>query len=123
MKFSPPLPKGERIDITTPLVGTKSTTGEAAKADWPRRLGPNRNLTSPLKGIRRSWEGGLKKIWEVKGLSPGEYRLTAFRDLNRDKTYTPETEPIARLERLTVRPGRTTDAGALTLRRDSKGAK
>jgi hypothetical protein len=55
----------------------------------------------------------------IKGLSPGAYRLMAFRDLDRDKTYTPGAEPIALVEGLTVGPGRSTDAGALTLRRNS----
>lgn len=70
-KFKSPLPTGDRYDITTPLVGTEEAKGDVAAADWPRRKGPNGDLTSPLKGIKRNWEGGLKKVWEVKGLSPG----------------------------------------------------
>jgi hypothetical protein len=34
--------------------------------DWPQYLGPNRNSTSPEKGILRSWpEGGPKVLWTV----------------------------------------------------------
>jgi len=35
-------------------------------SDWPQYLGPNRNSTSPEKGILRSWpEGGPKVLWTV----------------------------------------------------------
>jgi outer membrane protein assembly factor BamB len=70
-KITLPLPEGERSDINTPLVGEKNASGESAKADWPRRKGPNGDGTSPLKGIKKNWSNGLKKVWEVTGLSPG----------------------------------------------------
>jgi hypothetical protein len=35
-------------------------------ADWPQYLGPDRNSTSPEKGISRSWpEGGPEVLWTV----------------------------------------------------------
>lgn len=35
-------------------------------ADWPQFLGPNRNGTSPEKGLLRAWpEGGPKVLWSV----------------------------------------------------------
>jgi len=46
------------------------TTG-GALADWPQYLGPNRNATSPEKGLLRSWpENGPKVLWTVS-LGPG----------------------------------------------------
>jgi outer membrane protein assembly factor BamB len=40
--------------------------GKSFAADWPQYLGPNRNSTSPEKGILRSWpEGGPKVLWTV----------------------------------------------------------
>ena len=41
-----------------------------AETNWPQFGGPQRDGKSPIKGIRKDWTGGLKKIWEVKGLSP-----------------------------------------------------
>jgi len=38
----------------------------ATAADWPQYLGPNRNSTSPEKGILRSWpDGGPQVLWKV----------------------------------------------------------
>jgi len=43
----------------------------ASAQDWPQYLGPNRNSTSPEKGILRSWpETGPEVLWKV-GLGPG----------------------------------------------------
>ena len=40
-------------------------------ADWPQYLGPNRNATSPEKGLLRSWpQTGPKVLWTVP-LGPG----------------------------------------------------
>lgn len=40
-------------------------------ADWPGYLGPNRNATSPEKGLLRSWpKAGPKVLWTVS-LGPG----------------------------------------------------
>jgi outer membrane protein assembly factor BamB len=60
---------GGRLDIL-------ATTAAAADAkpgndvDWPRWHGPNGDSKNPTKGIRKDWTGGLKKVWEVSGLSP-----------------------------------------------------
>ena len=36
-------------------------------ADWPQYLGPERNSTSPEKGLRRSWpQNGPEVLWTVK---------------------------------------------------------
>ena len=41
------------------------TTGSTL-ADWPQYLGPNRNATSPEKGLLRSWpENGPEVLWTV----------------------------------------------------------
>jgi len=46
------------------------TTGSTL-ADWPQYLGPNRNATSPEKGLLRSWpQVGPKVLWTV-ALGPG----------------------------------------------------
>jgi hypothetical protein len=46
------------------------TTGSTL-ADWPQYLGPNRNATSPEKGLLRSWpQDGPKVLWTVP-LGPG----------------------------------------------------
>lgn len=43
----------------------------SSPADWPQYLGPNRNATSPEKGLLRSWpEEGPKVLWTVS-LGPG----------------------------------------------------
>lgn len=42
----------------------------ASASDWPQWRGPNRDGKSAMTGIRKDWSGGLKKLWEVKGLSP-----------------------------------------------------
>ncbi len=35
-------------------------------ADWPQYLGPDRNSTSPEKGLMRSWpENGPELLWTV----------------------------------------------------------
>ena len=59
--------------ITPVLTGSKTASGAAAAADWPCWRGPTRDLRSPLRGIRKDWTGGLKKVWEVRGLSPGAH--------------------------------------------------
>jgi outer membrane protein assembly factor BamB len=41
------------------------TTGSTL-ADWPQYLGPNRNATSPEKGLLRSWpQDGPKVLWTI----------------------------------------------------------
>ncbi len=37
-------------------------------SDWPHWRGPASDGRSPLKGIRRDWAGGLKKLWETAEL-------------------------------------------------------
>ncbi|MBN2588948.1 MAG: PQQ-like beta-propeller repeat protein [Sedimentisphaerales bacterium] len=40
--------------------------GNTFVSDWPQYLGPDRNSTSPEKGILRSWpEGGPEVLWRV----------------------------------------------------------
>jgi len=40
--------------------------GSSMAADWPQYLGPDRNSTSPEKGLLRSWpEGGPEVLWTV----------------------------------------------------------
>lgn len=42
------------------------TACSSLAADWPQLLGPNRNSTSPEKGILRSWpENGPQVLWTV----------------------------------------------------------
>ena len=55
------------ILCSPPALGAEAP---AVSTDWPGWRGPNGNGHSPLKGIRKDWTGGLKKVWEVKGLSP-----------------------------------------------------
>jgi len=71
LKTQKPPAAGSRSEIRTPVVGTQVTSGPAAASDWPRFRGANGDSKSPLKGIRKDWSGGLQKVWEVKGLSPG----------------------------------------------------
>ena len=56
----------------------ENTARSAAGAwsDWPQFLGPDRNGSSPEKGLLRQWpEGGPKELWRVKlGKSYGEGR-------------------------------------------------
>ena len=66
---SPPPPPA----IVPVLTGSQAASGSAAAADWPHWRGPTGDLRSPLRGIRKDWTGGLKKVWEVRGLSPGAH--------------------------------------------------
>ena len=68
---------GSRSDIQTPLVGTRAASEPEAAFDWPRWRGANYDSKSLMKGIRKNWTGGLKKVWEVKGLSPGTATYSA----------------------------------------------
>ena len=77
LKAQRPPASGSRSDIQTPLVGTSATSGPAAAFDWPRYRGANCDLKSPIKGIRKDWTGGLRKVWAVKGLSPGTATFSA----------------------------------------------
>jgi len=48
------------------IIITLALTCAALAADWPQYLGPDRNATSPEKGLMRSWpEGGPKVLWTV----------------------------------------------------------
>jgi hypothetical protein len=57
--------------------------------------------------------GGTFTLSKVK---PGAYRLEVFRDLDGDRGATLGFEPVAVVERLIVRAGRTTEVGELVLR-------
>ena len=59
--------------ITAVLTGSKPAADAVAAMDWPCWRGPTRDLKSPLRGIRKDWTGGLKKVWEVRGLSPAAH--------------------------------------------------
>lgn len=59
--------------ITPVLTGSKAAADSVAAMDWAFWRGPTHDLKSPLKGIRKDWTGGLKKVWEVSGLSPGAH--------------------------------------------------
>ncbi|MCP5518758.1 MAG: PQQ-like beta-propeller repeat protein [Verrucomicrobiales bacterium] len=53
-----------RLRTLIPLI-TITSLGNGL-ADWPQYLGPERNSTSPEKGIRRSWpEAGPEVLWTV----------------------------------------------------------
>ena len=49
-------------------------------SDWPQYLGPDRNSTSPEKGILRSWpESGPEVLWNVsvgKDIRPNMARIS-----------------------------------------------
>jgi len=48
------------------IIITLALTCAALAADWPQYLGPNRNATSPEKGLLNSWpENGPEVIWTV----------------------------------------------------------
>jgi len=59
--------------VKAALTGNTVSKGVAAEANWPHWRGPTYDSHSPLKGIRKDWTGGLKKVWEVEGLSPGRF--------------------------------------------------
>lgn len=62
-----------RPAIVPVLTGSQAASGPAAAADWPHWRGPTSDMKSPLRGIRKDWSGGLRKVWEVRGLSPGAH--------------------------------------------------
>ena len=48
------------------IIFTLALTCASLAADWPQYLGPNRNSTSPEKGLLRSWpEKGPEVLWTV----------------------------------------------------------
>ena len=50
----------------TILAAITTAWSSLAAADWPQYLGPNRNSTSPEKGLLRSWpESGPEVPWTV----------------------------------------------------------
>ncbi len=62
-----------RPQVKATLTGNARPGGAAAEANWPCWRGPTHDQRSTLKGIRKDWTGGLKKVWEVEGLSPGQH--------------------------------------------------
>jgi len=55
-------------------------------ADWPQYLGPDRNSTSPEKGLLRAWpEGGPEVLWTVS-VDRG-YGLAPSRDCTRQAPH------------------------------------
>ena len=65
-------------------------------------------------------EVGRGGEFTLKGLRPAVYRLEAFRDLNGDKAASVDEEPVAFVDSVEVKPGRTADVGVLSLRRRSE---
>jgi outer membrane protein assembly factor BamB len=66
--------------IVPVLVAKQAPTAPApaaATADWPHWRGPSGDLKSPMRGIRKDWAGGLRKVWEVTGLSSGAHTWSA----------------------------------------------
>ncbi len=59
--------------IVPVLTADKVASGPAAAADWPHWHGPTGDLKSPMRPILKDWTNGLKKVWEVRGLSPGAH--------------------------------------------------
>src|SRR5690606_22741784 len=57
--------------LNTTLILLLVSTFIIQAQDWPQFLGPNRNSTSPEKGILRSWPaGGPEVLWAVN-VGPG----------------------------------------------------
>jgi len=55
-----------KAKVITIAAAVMITTGSILAADWPQYLGPDRNSTSPEKGILRSWpESGPQVLWAV----------------------------------------------------------
>jgi hypothetical protein len=56
----------KRINILFIAVVLFICISNVSAQDWPQYLGPNRNSTSPQKGILRSWPGsGPEVLWTV----------------------------------------------------------
>jgi len=54
-----------KINVTLTAIVLMVVAG-SSWADWPQYLGPNRNSTSPEKGLLRSWpENGPEVLWTV----------------------------------------------------------
>jgi len=55
-----------RAKVALTAVLSVMVAGSSVAADWPQYLGPDRNATSPEKGLLRSWpEGGPEVLWTV----------------------------------------------------------
>jgi len=55
-----------KLKATLAAVVLMGTACSSLAADWPQYLGPDRNSTSPEKGILRSWpENGPQVLWTV----------------------------------------------------------
>ncbi|MHC4355405.1 MAG: PQQ-binding-like beta-propeller repeat protein, partial [Planctomycetota bacterium] len=63
---------------------TSSPAIEVAKSDepvgvdWPCWRGPHGNGKSGVKGIKKDWSGGLKRLWEVDDLCRGEGDISTW---------------------------------------------
>lgn len=95
---------GEPAKTAEKQKGTPSKPTNGNGLDWPQWRGPTRDGKSPMSGIRKDWTGGLKKLWEVKGLSPdtGTYaspsiqgdRLIVCGKTPRDETTRKKQRPM-----------------------------
>jgi hypothetical protein len=57
--------------LTVTLAGARLSAPAAERTgDWPHWRGPNGDLKSPLRGIRKDWTGGLRKVFEITDLCP-----------------------------------------------------
>jgi outer membrane protein assembly factor BamB len=78
LKTQVPPAAGPRSDIRTESApGAQSVSAPLAAQDWQSFRGANCDAKSPLKGIRKDWSGGLQKVWDVSGLSPGTATFSA----------------------------------------------
>jgi outer membrane protein assembly factor BamB len=55
-----------KVKVTLTVIVLMVVACSSLAADWPQYLGPNRNSTSPEKGLLRSWpENGPEVLWTV----------------------------------------------------------
>ena len=53
-------------------------SAEPVGEDWPCWRGPHGNGKSGVKGIKKDWSGGLRKLWEVDDLCRGEGDISTW---------------------------------------------
>jgi outer membrane protein assembly factor BamB len=67
---------GEKIPQPAGTLTPLRATPEDIATAWASWQGPSGDDRSPIKGIRKDWSKGLKKLWEVKYLCHGPKSLT-----------------------------------------------
>ena len=60
----------KRINLLLTAVVFFGCISVLSAQDWPQFLGPNRNSTSPQKGILRSWPAGGPKFYGQQMSAP-----------------------------------------------------